>query len=136
MNPLSPVQVGWLAGILDGEGSFKATISCNGAPTNKARLGVRVRMCNEKPPQRCFELTGIGHLRPAGFTKARIPRPIYEWEVGRREDVCALLEVVEPHLTAKSGQARTLLTLADTTFADYESRQTLKAYLSFLNRTT
>jgi hypothetical protein len=124
--------VGWLAGIIDGEGSLNAhspgTMQ-NGLPYSP-RLTVKVKMCSSRTVFRCKELAGVGAIYPSTTPTGR---PCWSWEVHAKDDIVAVIGQVHAHLYTKRDQADTMLELRD---APPERRALLLEKLSFLNHTT
>lgn len=97
---LSPVQVGYLAGILDGEGSIQirgTTVTVSIANTSDALIAWLLQLGGASYPQKTAE----GR------------RPVWRWQLRMRTAVHALLQQVEPHLIVKRERAQQALAMID-----------------------
>lgn len=99
MNEMPPLKLGWLVGILEGEGSFSVVRTTG----RLGRLSVTVEMIDEDTIQRLRAVTGVGTLnsRQRGDEKSRGRQKLFSWTVSRREDVLALSRLVYPWLSAR-----------------------------------
>lgn len=97
---VADVDIGWTAGILDGEGHLRIARGPN--------YGVRVVVSNTdlKMLRRLVTLWG-GHISPS---KHNMPnaREVWQWNL-HGKNVAEMLAVVAPHLVTKAEQARLLL---------------------------
>jgi len=97
-------QIGYLAGIIDGEGSFTIT---------KARsyFNVTLSVANTdlRILERCREITGLGSIRRQPDRRGKQHRPLYVWFVTARKELCALLPLLIPVLVSKKEQAEVVL---------------------------
>jgi hypothetical protein len=85
MNDLTERDLGWLAGILEGEGCF--SISQTGT------VQVRVAMTDEDVVRRCQAVTGIGVILQQ---RQQQRQQMWRWSVNRARDVIDLLALVRP----------------------------------------
>ena len=100
MRNLSIFDLGWLVGIVEGEGSFSV---------NKTARGIAPRFYLYSPDEwvvdRCLQITGMGrkYIRPEA-TASRL-RPgkghRYGWVVSKIKDVEALYTEIQPHLSPR-----------------------------------
>lgn len=102
---MTDAERGYLAGILDGEGSFGMS------PLRRKQINVYVTVSNTDRRivdflQRC---TGIGRVIQQPFRKSPNHRVQYIWNIGARNELRALLPLVIPLLVGKAEQAKTLL---------------------------
>lgn len=96
--PIRPVDVGYVAGIIDGEGWMLA------APWPT----VAVKMTDEDVIRRLQALTGVGNVTGPRIRAGR--KPIWQWTVSRSRDVAALLMTVYPLLgQRRQAKAREVL---------------------------
>lgn len=98
MNRINPIDVGWIAGIIEGEGWFVK---------NPKSLRVSVAMTDYDTIERIHRLTGIGQLNERKFKKKKDQ---LRWDVGVYGDIEALLNLILPLMSARrSGQIREVL---------------------------
>lgn len=93
------VDLGWLAGILDGEGSFKI-VRRRGGTFNVA---ITVGSIDFPMVERCRTITGVGRLTEAW--KQGRKRKLHIWEACGYDAIAVAL-LVEPHLVVKARQAQ------------------------------
>jgi hypothetical protein len=104
MKALTERQTGWLAGVIDSEGSI--TIR----PTRSPQFRVQFGTTDFDVARRAHRLTGIGHLN--GPYPGSGNKPKLDWRVHRRADVAALLTAIYPDLSARrKRRARKVLRL-------------------------
>lgn len=99
----------WLAGIIEGEGSF----SIKGR--NRDNLSVKVKMTDEDIVRRCHAVAGVGNVSgphttigPTGTAFRKDGEPYaqtWAWVVGRQVDASALMMTLYP-LMGQRRQAR------------------------------
>lgn len=101
LDTLSDLEIGWIAGILDGEGYIGlhgGKYYCPLVGVANTNIHIIAKLCS---------LTGIVHVskhQPKGNRKL-----LYNWEVSAVRDVILLLSKVSPHLIGKKYQAEILL---------------------------
>jgi hypothetical protein len=93
---MAPEEVAWLAGILEGEGSF----------LSGASIGITVAMTDQDVIQRLQSLTGVGRIHKVGRQKAH-HKDAWVWAVRRRTHIRLLIDAVLPWL----GQRRSVAAL-------------------------
>lgn len=100
MHKLTGVNLGWVAGIIEGEGYLALE-------RNKDRKALTTRMVVQSTDldtvERLVELTGLGKICLPKGTGSPKHRQIYRWQVWRRDDVVDLLTAILPLL----GERRT-----------------------------
>lgn len=89
IRAMSPVEVAWLAAIVEGEGTFGRT----GRPGGQ----VRVVMTDLDIIKRLQTVTGLGLVHSRG-RRADHHKETWEWAVTRRQNVCVLVERLAPLL--------------------------------------
>lgn len=88
---LSPKDIGWLAGILEGEGCF--SIRDTGG-TNPG-LSIQLQMTDEDVILRAFHLTNLGTIYgPTQYSNRR--KPMYHWYVANKKEVVQILMTIYP----------------------------------------
>jgi hypothetical protein len=90
--PLSNVHLAWLAGVIEGEGTF--------GRSGRSAGQVRVVMCDQDIIHRMHVITGIGRVHYRGQRSERC-RPQWEWSVTRRGNVLDLDELLAPLLLSR-----------------------------------
>lgn len=86
---MSSAELGWLAGIIEGEGCFpKGSKPCG-------RL--RVAMTDRDIIERLRVVTGLGVIHDRGRRHAHW-KQVWDWTVLRRENMCAIAEALAPLL--------------------------------------
>jgi len=85
------LEIGYLAGLLDGEGCFKLA---------KGQIVVEVTSTDKDIVERALDYSGVGVLYgPYGPTKGG--KDIWRWQVGKHREVVRLLIAVLPCLCAR-----------------------------------
>jgi len=88
---IKPVDLGWLAGIIEGEGS----IVLREGPKNSHWAVIRVAMTDLDIVMRLRKVTGRGKLTYIQPTQPH-HKPQYQWALGARADVTAILRLIYP----------------------------------------
>lgn len=98
--PTRPVDIGYMAGLMDGEGSIMVR-----RVRNAPAVFIRVSMTDERAIR---WLAGFG-----GAVTEYLPDPprkrVFTWQVFRQADIAALLPVLLPHLIVKRAKAEEAL---------------------------
>jgi hypothetical protein len=94
-----PGVLGYVAGIIDGEGSILRT--------NTGHWQVKVGMTDE-PVMRWLHALG-GTLAYQSREREVNRRPVWTWQVSRRRDVVVLLQALMPYLIVKQEKAELAL---------------------------
>lgn len=105
-------DIAWLAGILDGEGTFGTTTGGNGAKccTPKMQIGNTSLLLIEKACNIIREVSGgYEAYRSARQTQCKSGSIIHTMEISRREVLDQMLQLLLPHLTAKKAQAEEII---------------------------
>lgn len=103
---MTPAQAGYLAGIVDGEGSFSLYPARGGRSMN---VSMTVTNTDRRLLDWCREASGVGALiaqKRRDYTNRRMQ---YVWAVNARNDLRALLPQIIPYLVGKPEQARVVL---------------------------
>lgn len=90
---MNDVDTAWLAGLLEGEGTFTR---CG---TN---LQVQIIMTDEDVLRRAMKIAGCGNFYERGVRKEGY-KPQFQWQVNPRDDVVALLKRVRPFMGERRG---------------------------------
>jgi hypothetical protein len=94
IREMSPEEVAWLAGILEGEGSFISTGYCS----------IQVTMTDRDISARIVEVTGVGRVHERRPQKSN-HRPSQLWTVAQHEQIRQLLGAVLPWLGERRSEA-------------------------------
>jgi len=97
----TPAEVGYLAGIMDGEGYFTASVKTRS-------FGLRVAMTDECVIDWLHEHFS-GSVSRAGVTKAG--NRVYTWTLSRQADLTYVLPRLIPLLVCKRAQAEAMMAL-------------------------
>lgn len=92
---ITPVQIAWVAGIYEGEGTLILT------PGGQWQLSIK--MADEDIIRRLHLHTGIGHVNALGAEQAHW-KPQWRWTVTRKQDLAGLLWMIRPYLGQRRGQ--------------------------------
>lgn len=99
---MSEVEIAWVAGLLEGEGSFQLS---NKRPTSRRTTTVRCSMTDLDIIKRLADTVNGGTVNPEGYSNGRSAQPagtqykrIYSWQMSRARDVYALLVLIKPHM--------------------------------------
>lgn len=92
MNNITDIELGWLAGILEGEGSFVLGTTPKGYP----RYEVTVSMTDEDVINELLRITGMGRIY-GPYKKKKVQwKPSWKWSVVKEADVKDLCLRVKP----------------------------------------
>lgn len=118
--PSDPVALGYLCGLLDGEGNLQLT---KGAKS----VGCKMAIYSTTPAIMQWLLKHIGGV--VRYDTARTVRkgwlPIGIWSVYRAQDVAALLSAMLPHLIVKKAAAKHALDVFRSKFKVQDSPPTI-----------
>lgn len=92
---MDTVDIAWVAGIVEGEGSIVAT---SGSSSE-----LKVLMTDEDVVRRLHEVTGLGNVYGPIFHKAG-GKPLYAWKVARKRDLARVLLAIYPLLGERRQQ--------------------------------
>jgi hypothetical protein len=101
---MPPVEAAWLAGLLEGEGSFTALRSVSESrPSQKYR--VSVFMTDRDVLERLVEYTGVGPIRAVKETPNRLgTKPLFCWTTQRLLEVRDICIQVRPWMGQRRGE--------------------------------
>lgn len=93
-------EIYWLAGILDGEGSF--TIDFRNERSKKyPSIRVNVGMTDEDTIFKLQEITGVGYISSSFLPSGK---EIYQWQIAKQQDVAALIMTIYPLMSKRRKQ--------------------------------
>jgi hypothetical protein len=101
VHPMSQADIGWLAGIVEGEGSFKT----NG----RTGIALEVAMTDQDVVQRLQDVTGVGRVNGPYWAK-KSTKPYWTWTVGKKAALARLVLAIYPLLgSRRQGRVADLL---------------------------
>ena len=89
MRPLTEIEVAWLAGLLEGEGSF--------SEKRPHRPRITMEMTDEDVVCRAHALTGVGHVYKTSQRRIH-HQPAWQWSCIRIADVIDVMMAVRPYM--------------------------------------
>jgi hypothetical protein len=100
---MSDVEISWVAGLLEGEGSFGlGAIKSTGV----RQIRISCSMTDEDTIQRLMMLTGGGNYNLEGRRDPRRverSKPLYCWVIGKRADALELMRSIRPYMGQRRG---------------------------------
>ncbi len=112
MKTPSNAKLAWLAGILEGEGSFCISTHRyrNKTPTKLSkiytyrRIKIRLHMTDEDVVRRAHEIAGVGtfhvyNVRPR--TSMKLKPQMYIWQISIEKDAATLMKRLKPYMSAR-----------------------------------
>lgn len=91
---LTPMEIGWLAGIVEGEGSITWQ--------NKTSVALRVSMTDRDVVERLLTLTGVGTFREIP-PRRDVCKTQWAWNVNKCDDVEFILTTIRPLMGERRG---------------------------------
>jgi hypothetical protein len=91
---MTPAQLGWVAGLLEGEGSFMV-VTTHG----QSRPRVSMQSTDLDVLERLEAVTGVGHICDVGVRNGR--KFCWQWAAGAIEDAFWLMDCVYPLMGAR-----------------------------------
>lgn len=95
MNEINETQLAWIAGILEGEGSFVEKHVKKGG-RNYYYAKIQCGMTDEDVVRRLHTLTGVGNVNGPSVPRKAGHKPMWHWSVGAQADVIPLLRALKP----------------------------------------
>ena len=112
---MDPVDVAWLAGLLEGEGSFMRLKRQGGRPDHGR---VSVFMTDRDVLERVVAITGCGNVRQVVNRGNLGSKPIFCWMTSRLRDVETICLAVRPFMGVRRTAAiDSVLSLCEERFA-------------------
>lgn len=96
---MTPTETAWLAGILEGEGSFFELKR----PKKRTLARVSMAMTDHDIVERVAEVTGVGTVKHVPRRSRPDRKPIWHWVVQRNNDAVDVMKAVRPWM----GERRT-----------------------------
>lgn len=102
------VDIGWVAGIIEGEGSFYINRFKYKNGFKNPSITIRVGMTDKDVIDKLEKLTGMGNTV---FREIPSHKTMYYWEVGQQKDAAALMMTLYPLMSERrQGKIRECLT--------------------------
>lgn len=93
-------NIAWAAGLIEGEGSIYSSVRAVRAKYDPSRryivVRVRVVMTDRDVVEKVCAIVGAGKVSPYVNTQGLGKKPLYRWEVSRRQTVEALCSAIYP----------------------------------------
>lgn len=100
-------ELGWVVGILEGEGHISVIRTRNWYGAEYKYLRIGCTSTDRDVLERLQAYTGVGNIRGPRRKKSLSHKLCYQWSVGQHDDVWGLLALIEPHLLGRRAkQAR------------------------------
>lgn len=90
---MKPEEAAWVAGLLEGEGSFELTDSAN-----RRRLGVVCAMSDRDVVERLLTVVGAGRIYVRTPQPPRGNKTMYAWTLTNRPEVAQLISEIRPFM--------------------------------------
>lgn len=98
IRKMSKFELGWVAGLLEGEGCFTARAPKKSS--TKLYLSVDVQSGDRDVIERLIQYTGLGKLGGPYKTRARHHTPMYGWKLSS-QPAEILMETILPHMCGR-----------------------------------
>jgi len=110
MKPLTPYQIGYLAGILDGEGCIRIT-EIYDKKRDYYGYGCRIHITNTnlKVLEFIKNYTELGKIHLEKQSKFEQYKAVYVWYISHRKDIKEFLNIIIEHLIIKKEKANLML---------------------------
>lgn len=98
---MNDLQLGWLVGIIEGEGCFSYTQKYYETKKGSVKYRyarIKVTSTDEDVIDSLLALTSVGHKYGPTQPKNSKHKPVSWWTVTKKEDVLWLINTIEPHL--------------------------------------
>lgn len=97
---MSPVETAWVAGLLEGEGAFVVSWVERKNRWRYPTIRVQMNQTDEDVVRKLGRLAG-GMVRGPYPNSGKGDKPVWRWELGRRDALIALLHDIRPHMGAR-----------------------------------
>lgn len=91
---MTDVEIAWVAGVVEGEGSFLTSMTGEYGPYACVQVG----MTDGDVIERLASVTGMGRISVEEPSRGRATKTLYRWRVQKNADACALAVQLLPHL--------------------------------------
>lgn len=114
-------EIAWVAGVLEGEGSFFVSWKTSTGGVRYPSFRVQCNMCDQDIILRLYRICGIGNMRGPLPTQKPHHKPAFSWIVNKRAEIKDLVERILPLMgIRRSEQINTVLR----TMIDYPPQKT------------
>lgn len=109
---MTDIELGWLAGIIDGEGCLhirreRPKVVDGGQRSATYAFVIKVTMCHRETIERIKDLVGVGHINQTTNASGRVHNA-WSW-VAMSHEAKKVLDQIAPFLFTKQGEARVAL---------------------------
>ena len=98
MTSTSATEIGWLAGLLEGEGSFGWTPA--GKKSKKRYPKIELSMTDEDTVRRVASISRMGNVY-GPYEKAAPRKPVWRWSVTKQADAASLMMTMYPLMSGR-----------------------------------
>lgn len=106
---LTDIELGYLAGIIDGEGCINMATARRNSGKTDTFARVAVEMTDPQVIEWLANLFGGYVIRARDRGVGR--KPTYRWQLTKSADILSFCRMIEPHLKVKGPQARKVIEL-------------------------
>lgn len=99
MNDLSDYELGWLVGILEGEGCFSIGMDKRRKHREK-KVRVQLQMGDAEIIAKLIRITGLGNVGGPYKTRSKVHTPMWGWNLGH-DDSLQIMALVYDHMSAR-----------------------------------
>lgn len=100
---MNDIELGWVAGILEGEGYFCVYKVRPDPDDTYYQISIRCNMTDEDVIRRLLSVVGAGRVRGPYENKGKGTKPMFAYELQRRRELIPLLEAIRPHMGERRG---------------------------------
>lgn len=104
---MNEVEIAWVAGLLEGEGSFsiaKRGVTAAGRPKPNRQVHVTCGMTDRDVVERLLRTVGVGSIFLDTRSRTNPKhKDLYTWRTAKRADVEALLRTIRPYMGLRRG---------------------------------
>lgn len=111
----------WVAGIMDGEGSF--LLNSNGSERNGVSLCLSLQMTDKETVERVCRIIGIGCVIKLRLRNLK-HKPLYKWALSTQNAIDAI-RMFRPYLFLKDQQADILIRYMEEVHCEYGKKPTV-----------
>lgn len=98
---MNDIEIGWLAGIIDGEGSVSLD------PRNDSRYPrISVPSTDMAILEKCKRITKVGSITPRHSRRSPKHSPTWQWRISGSRQVVEVLKQIQEHLACPKKKAR------------------------------
>jgi hypothetical protein len=114
LRDMSEVELAWLAGLLEGEGSFLVVRGAGRVGQSVVRIKITLQMTDRDIVERAHRLTGVGRLFDKLTKQKEYHKNTFIWALSAMESTYLLMKRLLPHMgERRSAQIQVCLTAVD-----------------------